>query len=721
MADTTIAVESAKYLPAQGYAAYVLRITSGSGRFTRHLAKRWSVLKQHHKALGSEIRFPADGSLSLLRRNDAGLLEARRSGLDKYFGALPPALVHKLAKALVSSEPGIDSVSALSPPRGLKLAPQVEGKVPPMLANQGKLPRLPLPSLDDTLARYLKAAKPLVSAAAFEATETNVRAALEAGSDVRALQAKLVEADEAQVDENYVAKVWESMYLEGRWGLALNSNPGIVSFGGAFGPNATTQVQRAARMVSATLAFAIQVESGTLKPDVFKKVPVDMVQYTRMFASTRIPAKGRDVLRKAASAKVAHIVVLRRDAFWSVPVIDSATGLPLSVRAIEGALQAVIDGTPDGNEMPSPPSLAVLTTTDRDVWAVTRKVLAEHSEVNAESLSEIDDALFHVVLDAPSAGGGLEGAVRASLHGEAAMAPRWNDKGVSIMVTADATPLCQFEHSWGDGIAIARWLGEMFGRIKAARYPEPAELEEGAPPHKLGWVLPPSVAKAVGAAAAAHAASCGALDVCATRFTEWGPAQIKEWGCSPDGTVQAAMQLAFYRVAGHTPSTYESCSTAHFKGGRTETIRSATTESADFVAAVVEGMDVAVQASRLRASAKRHAAVCREAAEGKGIDRHLFALKALAPAGTALFDDPSYATLSGNELSTTTLTLEPVQQSSFGPVHAEGYGVSYHMPPDELRFCTTAYAPRDAQKFGAELEKALRHIGTLLSTAPPPS
>lgn len=162
---------------------------------------------------------------------------------------------------------------------------------------------------------------------------------------------------------------------------------------------------------------------------------------------------------------------------------------------------------------------------------------------------------------------------------------------------------------------------------------------------------------------------------------------------------------------------HESCTTAHFKAGRTETIRSATAESADFVASVVEGMDLAVQASRLRASAKRHAAVSREAAEGKGIDRHLFALKAIAPKGTALFDDPTYATLAGNELSTTTLTVDSVRQSSFGPVHPEGFGVAYHMPPDELRFCTTTYAPRSATRFGAELEKALRHVERLLSSS----
>lgn len=45
------------------------------------------------------------------------------------------------------------------------------------------------------------------------------------------------------------------------------------------------------------------------------------------------------------------------------------------------------------------------------------------------------------------------------------------------------------------------------------------------------------------------------------------------------------LQLAHHRMHGYTAATYESASTAAFKHGRTETIRSATLEANDFVAA----------------------------------------------------------------------------------------------------------------------------------------
>ncbi len=72
-------------------------------------------------------------------------------------------------------------------------------------------------------------------------------------------------------------------------------------------------------------------------------------------------------------------------------------------------------------------------------------------------------------------------------------------------------------------------------------------------------------------------------------------------GCSPDGFVQMAIQLAYFRLKKKTVSTYESASTsaflhvsmasivkAHAKG-RTEVIRSATPHSAAFVAAMLDG------------------------------------------------------------------------------------------------------------------------------------
>lgn len=245
--------------------------------------------------------------------------------------------------------------------------------------------------------------------------------------------------------------------------------------------------------------------------------------------------------------------------------------------------------------------------------------------------------------------------------------------------------------------------------------------------------MPPSLAATNARAAAEFDALCTALDISCLRFTRWGSKQAKDWGVSPDGLVQAALQLAYHRTMGQTPSTYESASTANFAAGRTETIRSATIESAAFVAAAVDALPAHEQAALLRASAARHSEVAREAAQGQGVDRHLYALRDLATrtAGAGggeaggesavmpeLLADPSYTKLASNELSTSTLTLEYYRQGVFGPVHPEGYGVSYHLPQHELRFGVSTYKPRSARVLTEALHNALVHIEVLLTEVP---
>ena len=52
---------------------------------------------------------------------------------------------------------------------------------------------------------------------------------------------------------------------------------------------------------------------------------------------------------------------------------------------------------------------------------------------------------------------------------------------------------------------------------------------------------------------------------------------------SPDAYIQLALQLAYYRDAGRFVLTYEASMTRLFLHGRTETVRSLTQESCNFV------------------------------------------------------------------------------------------------------------------------------------------
>lgn len=71
-------------------------------------------------------------------------------------------------------------------------------------------------------------------------------------------------------------------------------------------------------------------------------------------------------------------------------------------------------------------------------------------------------------------------------------------------------------------------------------------------------------------------------------YEEFGKSQCKKLGVSPDAVMQLAFQLALYIQEGRLVSTYESCSTAAYKHGRTETIRPCTLETKAICAAMTQ-------------------------------------------------------------------------------------------------------------------------------------
>nr|VZI30119.1 unnamed protein product [Spirometra erinaceieuropaei] len=138
-------------------------------------------------------------------------------------------------------------------------------------------------------------------------------------------------------------------------------------------------------------------------------------------------------------------------------------------------------------------------------------------------------------------------------------------------------------------------------------------------------------------------------------------------------------------------ATYESCSTAAFKHGRTETIRSATLETRRFLELIrrhkgsvrLPVSDCDLREALIKCSVK-HNQLSKEAAMGQGWDRHLFVLKHFAEeaaGGTkslpSIFEDPNYRKINQIILSTSTLSSPALQGATFAPTDSNGYGVGY--------------------------------------------
>jgi carnitine O-palmitoyltransferase 1 len=246
------------------------------------------------------------------------------------------------------------------------------------------------------------------------------------------------------------------------------------------------------------------------------------------------------------------------------------------------------------------------------------------------------------------------------------------------------------------------------------------------------------------------AAAAADFDLCVVSTREspgYGKDFIKKCKVSPDAFVQAAMQLAYFRDtaatdgAGRCENTYESSMTRLFYHGRTETVRPLTAEMRAFVAAMqAPGVAPAEKLAALQAAAARHVGLYQDAMCGEGVDRHLFGLYCVSSALTRESPFLKGALSTPWKLST---SQQPQQQTNlwdikdpawadrispgggFGPVAADGYGVSYMTSGErEIFFHISARktangAPSrtDARRFQGLLFGALAEMKAVLSLA----
>jgi len=117
------------------------------------------------------------------------------------------------------------------------------------------------------------------------------------------------------------------------------------------------------------------------------------------------------------------------------------------------------------------------------------------------------------------------------------------------------------------------------------------------------------------------------------------------------------MQLAHYRLYGKIVSQYEPVLTKGFYHGRTEAMRTATEKAATFCKTWMNPSATdEKKLNSLREATVYHSSGIKDALTGKGIERHLFALKCIADknkiATPDFFSSKAYGKLNHTILST---------------------------------------------------------------------
>uniref|UniRef100_A0A1L8DZ34 Putative carnitine o-acyltransferase crot n=1 Tax=Nyssomyia neivai TaxID=330878 RepID=A0A1L8DZ34_9DIPT len=456
----------------------------------------------------------------------------------------------------------------------------------------------------------------------------------------------------------------------------------------------------------------------------FKSFPLDMSQYQGLFSATRIPRIGKDKIFRATKDPQ-HVIILRKGNVYRVDILDKDGNIE-APEVIFGRVRRLLEVSEKDAEAAHP--LGILTTENRNTWAALREHLESLSEKNRRGMELIDSGIICLCLDDLSYGD-LDVAARVRDHLYANGSNRWFDKSISVIVSSDSRSTVTFEHSWGDGVAVLRYFNELFKEMSQKPFVNEGTASQASSEgaiEKISFDLDDKLKSGIDEAKKRHKIVEDSLQIHYMQSELVGKKLCKAAKISPDSMAQFAIQLAYGYLTGGTAATYESCSTAAFRCGRTETVRPATEATKKLCQVLLKkgpgDSATAEDVAMLRECSEKHNQLTKEAAMGQGFDRHLFALKDIAKSQKItlpdLYNDPAYGLINHNILSTSTLSTPAIEVGGFGPVVPDGYGIGYSIDAQRLgSIVTTYHAKRNGKEFVDALEKAATEIRKILDVA----
>uniref|UniRef100_A0A8C9WLR8 Carnitine O-palmitoyltransferase 1, liver isoform-like n=1 Tax=Scleropages formosus TaxID=113540 RepID=A0A8C9WLR8_SCLFO len=573
------------------------------------------------------------------------------------------------------------------------------GRKPLLYSYQGSLPNLPVPAIKDTVKRYLESVLPLMSASEFERMKSLARD-FESGLGNRLqwyLKLKALWA------ANYVSDWWEEyIYLRSRGPIMVNSNYYGMDF--LYVTPTPIQAARAGNTLHALLLYRRKLNREEIKPSRVPGtiIPLCAAQCERIFNTTRIPGEETGNTQHSSRFRKSLVLIHCVQTWWCIRRVNVL--------------------------------LTVFIVFFRVPWAQARKQFF-NSGINKRSLDCIEKAAFFVTLDDDEQGmmgndpdGSLDRYAKSLLHGKCY--DRWFDKSFSVVIYKNGKTGLNAEHSWADAPVVAHlWEYVLATDSFQLGYNEEGhckgDINPNLPkPQRLSWDIPQECQEQISESLEVAKALADDVDFHVFPFRDFGKWQIKKFRLSPDAFIQMALQLAYYRVRGMFCLTYEASMTRLFREGRTETVRSCTSESCAFVKALESGEDRDHCRRLFRQACDKHQHLYRLAMTGAGIDRHLFCLYVVSkylgvesPFLKEVLSEPWRLSTSQTPFQNVELfdlVNHPEYIScggGFGPVADDGYGVAYIILGENMiNFhvsCKHSCAQTDSHKFGAQIRRAL--------------
>ncbi|KAL8672464.1 MAG: hypothetical protein Q9168_003067 [Polycauliona sp. 1 TL-2023] len=549
----------------------------------------------------------------------------------------------------------------------------------PMLRFEDSLPRLPVPTLEETSKRYLKSVRPLLNQAEYKNTQKAVEEFVRPCGIGEELQKRLQARREDPKHRNWIYEWWNDAAY-------LSYKDPVVPYVSYFYSHRDDRrrrdpAKRAAALTGAILRFKEDVDNGTLEPEYMKKLPISMEQNQWLFNTCRIPGKDRDYPVKYRHEDHPYFVVIRKNQFYKV--LYKINGQQLNAAELETQFRRILTIAEPA------PAVGALTSQNRRVWFGARGRLIGANPANATVLETIQASAFVVCLDDASPVT-LEERAHQYWHGDGQN--RWYDKPLQFVVNDNGTSGFLGEHSMMDGTPTHR-LNDYINMLIFANKLDltDSSVRSDLPePLPLKFHLDQPTLSAIHRARQDFDSLIAQHDLRVQAYQGYGKNLIKKFKASPDAYVQMIIQLAYHKMYKVNRPTYESAAVRRFQQGRTETCRSVSSESVAFCSAMADPDVTPDQCIELfRKAVEAHVKYITDASDGKGVDRHLFGLKKCLEEGEevpGIFNDRAYTYSSTWYLSTSQLSSEFFNGYGWSQVVDEGWGIAYMINENSIQF-----------------------------------
>ncbi|MEV6772179.1 choline/carnitine O-acyltransferase [Nocardia sp. NPDC051030] len=588
-----------------------------------------------------------------------------------------------------------------------------------------QLPRVPLPTLEESCTRFLHWSAPLLTTDEYAATAATVADLLRPDSPARTLHEDLQRFDATPGVGSWLDEFWPSRYLGRRDRIALNANFFFLFRDDTVlaASTAATQSERATALITAAVNYKLRLDAEEIPPATQRGTRLNMAQNKFLFSETRIPGDPQDTVRVPYSddwpgpSQARHIVVFYRGNMFRMDAIGP-NGVPYTPEDLAAGLHSVMKA--GARRAPTNTSAGHLTTLARVDWAPVRAGLLP---ANAAAFETIETALFCVCLEDFAPRDTLH-ACDQLLHGDSGN--RWFDKAVSFIVFADGQAGINVEHCGLDGTTILSFVDTLLETPVAEHAAQAGAQPQGLPANEAIEFVLDGEQKAVIASAAAAFAQFAADAATTTVSFDFGTRRAKALRISPDSLAQMSYQLAHQRSKGMIGATYESIATRQFRNGRTEAMRVVTPEVLEFIAVMQDpAADTGRKRAAMRTAADAHVRRAQECQRGEAPEQHLWELQLIqrrrgeklgATAPMAFYDSPGWRIARDDYLSTSSAPSVNIQFFGFGSTSPTCIGIAYVLLPDRwnLYLATPRSVAQQMHDFAGHLRDAVAELTELL-------